>query len=82
MTESVELSAKTFALLRDAAQRLTTSDNMYDRVVAKECLAALAESLELSGWPNQLCECGAMSLRACAEMPSRHCGLWEEVLDD
>jgi hypothetical protein len=25
------------------------------------------------------CECGAMSIRACAEMPSRHCGLWEET---
>jgi hypothetical protein len=27
---------------------------------------------------NDPCECGQTSIRGCADMPSRHCGAWEQ----
>jgi hypothetical protein len=28
---------------------------------------------------NDPCECGQTTIRGCAEMPSRHCGAWEQT---
>jgi hypothetical protein len=28
---------------------------------------------------NDPCECGQTTIRGCADMPSRHCGAWEEA---
>lgn len=32
----------------------------------------------LSSAKKLQCECGEMSLKECATMPSRHCGLWKQ----